>query len=92
MTFASAPLVLAAWLGVALMGGYLLHVGSGVLIPLALAVLIWQLINAASERFDRVRIAGRALSRWQRLLIGIALAVLALWLFANLVLSNVGAV
>ena len=92
MIFASAPLVLAAWLGVALMGGYLLHVGSGVLIPFALAVLIWQLINAASERFDRVRIAGRALSRWQRLLIGIALAVLALWLFANLVLSNVGAV
>ena len=69
-----------------------------ILALLVLASLPVSAATSASERsysvsgFDRVRIAGRALSRWQRLLIGIALAVLALWLFANLVLRNVGAV
>ncbi len=92
MTLGPAPLAAACWLAVALIGGYLLHIGRGVLIPLALAVLIWQLINATSERFERVRIAGRELRRWQRILVGAGLAVVALWLFANLVLSNVGAV
>jgi predicted PurR-regulated permease PerM len=91
LTVVPAPLVMAGWLGVAVMSGYLLHVGRGVLIPLALASLFWQLINAASHRFDRVRIGGRPLQRWQRLVVGAVLAVLAMWLFANLVLSNVGA-
>jgi hypothetical protein len=57
----SGPLAVAAWLASLLMAGFMLHAGQGVLIPLALAVLIWQLINAISARFQQVRIAGRSL-------------------------------
>jgi AI-2 transport protein TqsA len=88
----SGPLAVAAWLASLLMAGFMLHAGQGVLIPLALAVLIWQLINAISARFQQVRIAGRSLPRWQRLLAGVVATALALWFVVNLIVRNVGAV
>jgi AI-2 transport protein TqsA len=86
------PLRAAVWLALFLMAGYLLHAGRNVLIPLALAVLIWQLINAISARLQRLRVRGRALRRWQRQSLGILLIVLALWLVVNLIARNVGVV
>ena len=86
------PTQAAVWLALILLSGYLLYVGRAVLIPLALAILIWQLINAVTARLDRIRIAGRPLTAWQRLLLGAGVVALALWLVVDLILRNVGAV
>jgi AI-2 transport protein TqsA len=86
------PLRAALWLAILLTAGYLLHAGRAVLIPLALAVLIWQLINAAAERLRKIRIRGRAPAGWQQLLLGALLVAVAVWLAVDVILRNVGAV
>ena len=92
MPTGSGPFVAAIWLALLLMAGYLLHAGRAVLIPLALAVLIWQLINAVSARVQGIRIGGYAPNRWHRLVAGVLVIALALWLVVNLIARNVGAV
>ena len=92
MPTGSGPFVAAIWLALLLMAGYLLHAGRAVLIPLALAVLIWQLINAVSARAQGIRIGGYAPNRWHRLVAGVLVISLALWLVVNLIARNVGAV
>ncbi len=92
MPIFAGPFVAAGWLAVLLMAGYLLHAGRSVLIPLALAVLVWQLINAVSARVQGIRIGGFGPNRWQRLVVGTTLIALALWLVVNLIASNVGSV
>ncbi len=92
MPSVAGPFLVAGWLAVLLMGGYLLHVGRGVLIPLALAVLIWQLINAVSTRLQGLSIGGYSPKRWQQLVVGTMLIALAMWLVVNLIARNVGAV
>jgi AI-2 transport protein TqsA len=86
------PFMAAGWLALVLMAGYLLHAGRAVLIPLALAVLIWQLINAVSARVQGIQIGGFVPNRWHRMMAGIALIVLAIWVVVNLIARNVDAV
>jgi predicted PurR-regulated permease PerM len=74
------------------MTGLILVAGSDVLIPLALAVLIWQLINAIAARYRRIRIRGQALGNWQRLTLSVLTIALALAVAVRLIVSNVGAV
>lgn len=92
MPIGLGPFQAAGWLALVLMAGYLLHTGRSVLIPLALAVLIWQLINAVSARVQAIAIGGYRPKRWHRLAAGILLVALALWLVVNLIVRNVGAV
>jgi predicted PurR-regulated permease PerM len=92
MPTVAGPFLVAGLLAVLLMGGYLLHAGRSVLIPLALAVLIWQLINAVSARVQGISIAGHVPNRWHRLVVGISLIAIAMWLVVNLIARNVGAV
>src|SRR5215218_7045842 len=70
----------------------LLVAGRNVLIPLAVAVLIWQLVNATTEKLHGIRIRGRAPRHWEQLLLGAAAVALALWFVVGLIVSNVGAV
>ncbi|HVG88951.1 MAG TPA: AI-2E family transporter, partial [Gaiellales bacterium] len=86
------PVVAAAWLAIVVLTGSLLVAGRNVLIPLAVAVLIWQLVNATAERLHRIRIRGRAPRHWEQLVLGVAVVALALWLVVDLIVSNVGAV
>ena len=92
MPILAGPFVPAAWLALILLAGYLLHVGRSVLIPLALAILIWQLINAISTRVQRISFAGYVPGRWNRRLAATLVVVLALWLMVNLIAHNIGAV
>ena len=92
MAFAPTPLLAAAWLAVLALGGFVLHVGRTVLIPLALALLICQLINAAAVRLQRVRIRGWAPGVWQQTALSVLLLALLVYLIVDLILSNVGAV
>ncbi|MFO1038839.1 MAG: AI-2E family transporter [Geminicoccaceae bacterium] len=85
-------IVAAAWLIVVILVGALLVIGRDVLIPLALAVLIWQLINAIAARYRKVRIRGQTPNTWLRLTLAVATIVLALILVSNLIVDNVGAV
>ncbi len=86
------PVVAAAWLAIVMLTGMLLVAGRNVLIPLALAVLIWQLVNATAERLHRIRIRGRAPRHWEQLVLSVAVVALAVWLVIDLIVSNVGAV
>ena len=92
MPILAGPFVPAAWLALILLAGYLLHAGRSVLIPLALAILIWQLINAISTRVQRISFAGYVPGRWNRRLAATLVVVLALWLMVNLIAHNIGAV
>ena len=94
MPTGSAPIVAATWLALLLMTGLLLYAGRPVLVPLALAVLIWQLINAVAEPGCTASnpaaarrgtgtswcCGGRRGRRWR------------LWLVVDLIVRNVGAV
>ncbi len=92
MPTGSAPIVAATWLALLLMTGFLLYAGRPVLVPLALAMLIWQLINAVSARLQQVEIAGYTPRRWHQLLAAVMLIAFLLWLVVNLIVRNVGAV
>ena len=88
----STPLVAAAWLATLLMTGLILAAGRDVLIPLALALLIWHLINALAARYGKVRVRGRVPDRWLRLILAVLTIVVAVVVALNLIVSNVGAV
>jgi predicted PurR-regulated permease PerM len=88
----AGPFVPAGWLALVLLAGYLLHAGRSVLIPLALAVLIWQLINAISSRVQRITLAGYVPGRWQRRFAATIVVALGMWLMVNLIARNIGAV
>ena len=60
MSTGSSPLIAAAWLALLLMTGLILAAGRDVLIPLALAVLIWQLVNAIAARYRKGSVRSRA--------------------------------
>ena len=92
MPTGSAPIVAATWLALLLMTGFLLYAGRPVLVPLALAILIWQLINAVSARLQQVEIAGYTPRRWHQLLAAVMLIAFLLWLVVNLIVRNVGVV
>ena len=92
MPTGSAPITAAIWVALLLMTGFLLYAGRPVLVPLALSVLIWQLINAVSVRLERFKVAGYAPRRWHQLVGAIVVIVLALWLAVNLIVRNVGTV
>ena len=92
MPTGSAPIVAATWLALLLMTGLLLYAGRPVLVPLALAILIWQLINAVSARLQQIEFAGYTPRRWHQLVAAIVLTGLAVWLAVNLIVRNVGAV
>ncbi|MFO1036240.1 MAG: AI-2E family transporter [Geminicoccaceae bacterium] len=83
---------MAAWMAIVLMAGIFLAAARHILIPLALAVLIWQLINAIAGRFRRLRFRGRPPEDWERLALSVATIIVALLFVVNLIMSNVSAV
>ena len=91
-TNGSRPLVAAAWFVLVAVAGIVLVAGRDVLIPLALAVLIWQLINAIAARYRKIRFRGRAAGRRLALTLGVLTIAVVLAVAVRLIVSNVGAV
>ena len=75
--------------GLILFAVILLVYGSGVLIPLAIGLLIWFLINAIASGFQRLSVAGRALPRTLAMMLSLASIVIAGFLVVDLVVVNV---
>jgi predicted PurR-regulated permease PerM len=76
-------------LGVLLAG---LVYGRSFLIPLAIAILLWNLLEAVIERFARVRIGDTQLPWWFAALLGIAVVVLGLYIIQSILLGQFDAV
>jgi predicted PurR-regulated permease PerM len=62
------------------------------LIPLAIAILLRNLLEAVIERFPRIRIGDTQLPRWLAALLGIAVVVLGLYMIQSILLGQVDAV
>jgi predicted PurR-regulated permease PerM len=86
------PLLAAAWLAGVILVGSVLIGGRDVLIPFALAALIWQLINAFAARCRKIPLVGRLGGNWLALTLGVVVIGLALSLVVDLIVLNVGAV
>lgn len=86
------PLVAAALLFLLLGGGWLLAFGSNVLIPFALALVLWVLVNAIAGRLGRLLGRPRQETRALCLAVAILLLILALGFVVHLIITNVGAV
>ncbi len=76
-------------LGVILAG---LIYGRGFLIPLAIAILLWNLLGAVIERFAQIRIGEFQLPRWVAALLGVAVVVLGLYVIQSILLGQVDAI
>ena len=66
-----------------------LYFGQSVLKPLALAILITVLLNAASDRMTRISIGGRHLPRWMGLAIAAVITVVAVIVFAQILAGQI---
>jgi AI-2 transport protein TqsA len=74
--------------GIAVLMVYVLVTGSDLLIPLAIAVMIWYLINALSRMFENhLRTPG-----WLALTLAITTLVIALGLIVEMISDNIAAV
>lgn len=74
--------------GIAVLMVYVLVTGSDLLIPLAIAVMVWYLINALSRVFERHLCA----PGWLALTLSIATLVIALGLIVEMISGNIAAV
>ncbi|MHA1164398.1 MAG: AI-2E family transporter [Alphaproteobacteria bacterium] len=69
----------------------LLIYGSGVLVPLAIGLLIWFLINAIAGGFQRLSVAGLTMPRALAFMLSMASIVVAGFMVVDLVVSNLSA-
>lgn len=82
-----AAILLAIWVI-----GSILVLGRDVIIPIAIAVMLWQLINGVARLYGRIRLFGQAARSWICKSAAIATMFLACWLLVDIVASNVAAV
>ena len=74
--------------GIAALMVYVLVTGSDLLIPLAIAIMIWYLINALSRTFEvRLKVPG-----WLALTLSITALVVGLGLIVEMISGNIAAV
>ncbi len=84
------PIVLVV--GLLLMGGALLIWARSLLVPFAVALLIWLVINAfARVLSDRIRLGGAALPAWAALTLSLLTCVTALAMVGQLMADNLQA-
>lgn len=76
-------------LGVAITG---LIYGRSFLIPLAIAILIWNLLEALIKLFERVGIGDIRMPRWAASVLGIAVVVLGLYMVVSVFFGQAGAI
>lgn len=76
-------------IGVVLAG---LVYGRNFLLPLAISILVWNLLEAMIERFASIRVGDFQVPRWLAAILGIALVLLGFYLVVSILLGQVDAV
>jgi predicted PurR-regulated permease PerM len=66
--------------------------GRAFLIPLAISILVWNLLEAMIERFASLRLGSFQVPKWLAALLGITVVLLGLYLVIWILLSQVDAV
>jgi predicted PurR-regulated permease PerM len=84
--------VFSAAMGLTALVVYLMVVGQPILLPFAIAVFSWYLINAVAMLSARIRFRGRSLPARLRVGVAIALLLLVAWLAVHLIIANVNQV
>jgi predicted PurR-regulated permease PerM len=69
-----------------------LVVGRSLLIPLAIAILLWSLLEAMIQWFARLQVGPFQLPRWLATILGIAVVVLGFYLVVSVLLGQVDAI
>lgn len=69
-----------------------LVLGSSLLVPLAVAILLWTLLEAMTQGFGRLSIGSYRLPRWFAMILGIAAVALGFYVIAWILLGQVGAI
>ncbi|MEO1020177.1 MAG: AI-2E family transporter, partial [Pseudomonadota bacterium] len=80
------------WIGIFAVLASILIYGRSVLIPLAVAVLLWHLINALTRGIGRLGMGHITLPRWFCLTCSVAIVLSAGWMVVNLIALNVAQV
>ncbi len=66
----------------------MLKVGASILIPLAIALVVWYILITLSNILQRFSIAEKHLPEWLTLLLAIATFSVVIWIFAAIINSN----
>ncbi|MFT4058566.1 MAG: AI-2E family transporter [Legionella sp.] len=69
--------------------GYFLIVGSNILIPLVIAVLIWHLLNTISSTIQKTPKLGPLLPNWLSMVLAFCVVIISLTIFANIITNNI---
>lgn len=86
---ALAPVI---WLGAAALVVVILVAGRDILIPLAIAVMLWYLLNAISHGLGRIPLGNARLPRWLTLIVAVGILGGLLAVLVNLVSDSIAAV
>ena len=88
----SRLILFAASAGIAALTIYLLISGRNILIPIAIAVMAWYLINAIARGIRRISIRGVRPPRWAALTLTVLVVIAAVMSLAEMVSGNFSAV
>ena len=88
----SRLILFAASAGIAALTIYLLVSGRNILIPIAIAVMAWYLINAIARGIMRLSIRGHRPPRWAALALTVLVVIAAVMSLAEMVSGNFSAV
>jgi AI-2 transport protein TqsA len=72
--------------------GAVLVLGSSILIPLAIAILLWNLMEAIIEGVARVSVGPRKLPRWIATVLGFAAVMFGIYLVLSILLGQVDSI
>ncbi len=89
MTLAARPIYMSMAFAVALMAIGLLVAGKDLLIPLAVSVMIWYILNALATAFDRIHFGMLHLPGWLRMTLAIISVFLAIALLVEMISNNI---
>ncbi|MEG9862562.1 MAG: AI-2E family transporter [Parvularculales bacterium] len=90
--FAIRQFLALSWFIVLVIGGSLLFFGSDILIPFAMAIMIWYLINALANGITRLPLLPHRPPFWFGLTIALCLMGVLLYLAGQLITTNVSLV
>ncbi|WP_170294847.1 AI-2E family transporter [Roseospira navarrensis] len=80
------------WFGAAVLIGSVLVLGEDVLVPVAIAVIVWYLINALAEGIASIPEVGSRLPGWVHMALALAVISLLLVLFGRMASENISEV
>ncbi len=89
MTLAARPIYISIAFAVLLMTIGLLVAGKDLLIPLAVSIMIWYILNALAKAFDRIHFGMLHLPGWLRMTFAIVSVFIVIALLVELISNNI---